>query len=596
MNGDSSLVVTLVDRLTTRASFPRPTRPSSANSLRIQLPHRTGSPLHDFNRDEIVVLTRATLVGVSASCIGVVVETLVQLLEDLAKPYKGVQSHPIHVLHSEIYVVELLAECCSTHWASVNTSRLGKGRQQIQSSDSESSGSEDSSEKAVPLDAYYGQKRRASRNKLSARNTAPDALTDDLVKRLIDAIKLFSRPVSESYVLPAANILDDAFKETPGGERLGLENVDPGNGHLNGADVSKLLLDKSDAIEAYTREILEYISCSNWARVLDYLKASLQQAAHQPVGNLVPSNAVTDDDRSALITLRLISSFWVDSRKLSVVIQELCGSFLHLRKAFQTTVAIVLPLLITRWLERNPGEFIDLHSLHKRLDGGAETLFDMTNTMFDGGRRKALLFPFQTSLLFLLPDVFEVASNMRDVKSSSISKKVSFLEMLRKSLRNRNETAIYCLTSLLRVARHFPLDSDAALLSFALDVQEEVREAVFRRYTPGMDTANIDSTLMTAAFVSLAHLNFEACVDSLAPLCLAPTAPQDFKIAVISSCSHFARQTNAEEYQPLFGKAAEFVRAQLKVCFILSTKILLTSDRLPPQNGETPILVNNLHS
>jgi neurofibromin 1 len=169
-----------------------------------------------------------------------------------------------------------------------------------------------------------------------------------------------------------------------------------------------------------------------------------------------------------------------------VVIQELCGSFLHLRKAFQTTVAIVLPLLITRWLERNPGEFIDLHSLHKRLDGGAETLFDMTNTMFDGGRRKALLFPFQTSLLFLLPDVFEVASNMRDVKSSSISKKVSFLEMLRKSLRNRNETAIYCLTSLLRVARHFPLDSDAALLSFALDVQEEVREAVFRRHTPGM--------------------------------------------------------------------------------------------------------------
>jgi neurofibromin 1 len=568
MNGDSSLVVTLVDRLTTRARFPRPPKPSNANALRLQLPHRTGSPLNDFNRDEIVVLTRATLVGVSASCIGIVVETLVQLLEDLAKPYKGVQSHPIHVLHSEIYVVELLAECCSTHWASVNAARFSKGRHHVQSSDSESSGSEDVLKKAIPPDERYGQKRRASRNKLLARNTAPEPLTNDLVKRLIDAIKLFSRPVSESYVLPASNILDDAFKGIPGGDRLVLESTASAsaNGHLNGADVSKLLLDKSDAIEAYTRGILEYVSCSNWARVLDYLKTSLQQAAHQPAGNLAQSNLVTDDDRNALITLRLISSFWVDSRKLSVVIQELCGSFLHLRKVFQTTVAIVLPLLITRWLERNPEEFIDLHSLHKRLDGGAETLFDMTNTMFDGGRRKALLFPFQTSLLFLLPDVFEVASNMRDVKSSSISKKVSFLEMLRKSLRNRNETAIYCLTSVLRVARHFPLDSDAALLSFALDVQEEVREAVFRRYTPGMDASNIDSALMTAAFVSLAHLNFEACVESLAPLCLASSAPQDFKIAVISSCSHFARQSNAEEYQPLFAKVAEFVRAQLKVC------------------------------
>jgi len=596
MNGDSSLVVTLVDRLTTRARFPRPPKPSNANALHIQLPHRTGSPLNDFNRDEIVVLTRATLVGVSASCIGIVVETLVQLLEDLAKPYKGVQSHPIHVLHSEIHVVELLAECCSTHWASVNASRLGKGRHHVQSSDSESSGSEDSSKKTVAPDAHYGQKRRASRNKLLARNTAPEPLTDDVVKRLIDAIKLFSRPVSESYVLPASNILDDAFKGIPGGDRLGLESTTSVSGHLNGADVSKLLLDKSEALEAYTRGILEYVSCSNWARVLDYLKTSLQQAAHQPAGSLVQSNVMNDDDRSALITLRLISSFWVDSRKLSVVIQELCGSFLHLRKAFQTTVAIVLPLLITRWLERNPEEFIDLHSLHKRLDGGAETLFDMTNTMFDGGRRKALLFPFQTSLLFLLPDVFEVASNMRDVKSSSISKKVSFLEMLRKSLRNRNETAIYCLTSVLRAARHFPLDSDAALLSFALDVQEEVREAVFRRYTPGMDTSNIDSALMTAAFVSLAHLNFEACVESLAPLCLAPSAPQDFKIAVISSCSHFARQSNAGEYQPLFAKVAEFVRAQLKVCLESPTGILLTLNRPLLQSGGTPTLMNNLHS
>jgi neurofibromin 1 len=256
MNGDSSLVVTLVDRLTTRASFPHPAPPPNTDSFPIQLPHRTGSPLHDFNRDEIVVLTRATLVGVSASCIGIVAETLVQLLEELAKPYKVIQSHPIHILHSEIYIVELLADCFSTHWASVNTSRLGKRRHHVQNSDSESSGSENSSKNMVPPDAHYGQKRRASRNKLLARNTAPDALADDLVKRLIDAIKLFSRPVSESYVLPASNILDDVFKGIPGGDGSGLESAESANGHLNGADVSKLLLDKSDAIEAYTRGIL----------------------------------------------------------------------------------------------------------------------------------------------------------------------------------------------------------------------------------------------------------------------------------------------------------------------------------------------------
>ncbi|PVH71158.1 hypothetical protein DL98DRAFT_660794 [Cadophora sp. DSE1049] len=546
MNGDSGLVVTLVDRLTTR------------------LPHRTGSPLHDFNRDEIVVLTRGTLVGISASCIGTVVEALTQLLEELSQPFKSIQAHPIHVLHSELYVLELLAECCSIHWASVNTTEASSVEEDALS-DSEGSDSEVEKKISSLPDAKYDQKRRASRNRLLERGNPPGPLTDDLVRRLIDAVKLFSRPVPESYILPAANILDDMFTGLPAGESYLPENPTPTNGHLNGSEVSKLLVDKSDAIEAFTRGIIEYVSYSNWSRVLEYLKNALQQAARQPTGNPAQTSFVGDDDRNALVSIRLISSFWVDSRKLSVVIQELCGSFLHLRKTFQTTVAIVLPLLITRWLERNPSEFIDLHSMHKRLDGGAETLFDMTNTMFDGGKRKALLYPFQTSLLLLLPDVFEYASNMREVKSSSsIAKKVSFLEMLRKALRNRNETAIYCLTTVLRVARHFPLDSDAAILSFALDVQEEVREAVFRRHNPGIDAANIDSALMCAAFVSLAHLDFESCVESLTPVCLATNAPQDFKIAVISACSHFARQSNADEYLPLFTKVAEFIRVQLR--------------------------------
>ncbi|KUJ23034.1 uncharacterized protein LY89DRAFT_635153 [Mollisia scopiformis] len=538
MNGGPGdlVITTLVDRLTTR------------------LPHRTGSPSYEFSRDEIVLLSRSTLLQISINRTAEVLKSLCHLLEDLSEPYKdkGIQSHPIHVLNSELYVLELLAECCE----------IRDSGEEGDKSESASSGSAQDSKHTSPADDY-GQKRRASRNRLLLRNDPPEPLEEELAIRLIDAVKLFSRPISESYVLPAANILDDVFKGIRMGEPGEPDNATT-NGHLNGTEVSKLLLDMTDAIEAYTRGILEYVSFSNWSQVLDCLRSALHQAAHQPPGNAAQSNVLADDDRNALATIRLISSFWVDSRKLSFVIQELCGSFLHLRKPFQTTVAIVLPLLITRWLERNPEEFRDLHTSQERLDGGPETLFDMTNTMFDGGRRKALLFPFQTSLLFLLPDVFEVASHMRENKSGGISKKVTFLEMLRKALRNRNETAIYCLTSVLRVARHFPPESEAALLSYALDIQEEVKEAVFRRYIPGMDTANIDSSLMTAAFVSLAHLNFENCVETLAPLCLAPNTPQDFKIAIISACSHFARQSNAEEYQPLFAQVAEFVRAQLK--------------------------------
>ncbi|ATZ56616.1 hypothetical protein BCIN_13g04520 [Botrytis cinerea B05.10] len=534
MSDNSSLVITLVERLITK------------------LPHKTGADAHHLNRDEIALLSRTTLVDISKPSIAVVTEALVQLLEDLARPYKTISAHPLHVLHSEFYVLELLAECCTTHWESINDSENTSDRENAPSQGFRSN------------DSIKPEGRRASRNKLLARDNPPEALDDDLAKRIIDVIKLFSNPIPDGYVLPAFNILDDVLGTSPASQSPGLDPLNGTNGQQNTTEAAILIQEHSESTEACIRKVVEFVSFSNWPRTLEYLRGSLRGllAAQSSNGNQAQNGAVVDDE--ALVTVRLIPSFWVDSRKLGVVIQELCGSFLHLRKAFQTIVAIVVPQLITRWLERNPEEFIQLHTMHKRLDGGAETLFDMTNTMIDAGRRKTLLFPFQTSLLFLLPDVFEVASNMRDIKSSSISKKVSFLEMLRKTLRNRNEAAIYCLTSVLRVARHFPLDSDSALLSYALDVQEEVREAVFRRYTVGAENTSIDSGLMTAAFVSLAHLNFRTCVDSLAPFCLAPNTSSDFKLAVIRACTHFAKQSNASDYNPLFIKLSEFIRTYMK--------------------------------
>lgn len=450
-------------------------------------------------------------------------------------------------------MLELIAECCTAHWESINTSENGSDREDVLSQVYRSD------------DDIKPEGRRASRNKLLARDNPPEALDDDLAKRLIDVIKLFSNPIPEGYVLPASNILDDVLGSPPPHESAGLDSSNGANGQQNGTEAAILIHEHLESTEACIRKVVEFVSFSNWPRTLEYLRGSLRGllAAQSSNGNQAQNGITIDDD--PLVVVRLIPSFWVDSRKLGVVIQELCGSFLHLRKAFQTIVAIVVPQLITRWLERNPEEFIELHTMHNRLDGGAETLFDMTNTMIDAGRRKTLLFPFQTSLLFLLPDVFEVASNMRDIKSSSISKKVSFLEMLRKTLRNRNEAAVYCLTSVLRVARHFPLDSDSALLSYALDVQEEVREAVFRRYTVGAENTTIDTGLMTAAFVSLAHLNFKTCIDGLTPFCLSPNSSPDLKLAVLRACTHFAKQSNVSDYKPLFSKMSEFIRNYMKV-------------------------------
>jgi len=265
--------------------------------------------------------------------------------------------------------------------------------------------------------------------------------------------------------------------------------------------------------------------------------------------------------------MRLLSFCWVDGRKLGQIIQEICPRFLHFRRQCQHTVAVIIPLLITRWIDRYPQEFVQLHLSRRRLDGGADTLFDMTLTFAnDSGRRRAaqVLNPFQTTLLFLMPDVFEVASDLRVARGGNISKKVAFLESLRKTILNRNEQSGSCLVSLLRAARHFDAEADAAILSYAMDVKNDIRDAVFRRTTSPSEASIFDQSMMTAAFISLAHINSEGLTESLVPTCLHPNSPQSFKIAVVQGCAYFARQSDGERYKKLLKSVVPFVQAQLK--------------------------------
>jgi neurofibromin 1 len=235
---------------------------------------------------------------------------------------------------------------------------------------------------------------------------------------------------------------------------------------------------------------------------------------------------------------------------------------------------VVVPLLITRWIDRFPREFVELHVRRRRLDVSADTLFDMAQRVSDGVKRRGLLFPLQTTLLFLLPEIFEVASNLKEAKSSGIVKKVAFLDNLRKSLRNGHESASYCLVSLLRAARHFDAESDSALVSYAMDVQDEVRDEVFRRPpsssaspspTSVPDAPIFDQDTMTAAFVSLAHLNLGGSIHTLVQSCISRSAPDSFRIAAIQGCCYFARQPYALQYRELFNQLLPFMQSQLEV-------------------------------
>lgn len=509
---------------------------------KVKLPHRTGSTSHDLENDDFAALTRDTLIEISCTTITGVAPSLLQLLEELASPYKNIASHPVHILNSELYLLRLLADCCSGHWDARSSSR--GSRSDLEAASRRSIGSYNS--------RYHGASRRRS-PLTGARQALPESLDDATIQRLLATVKRFLVPLPPDYTIPAATILQSGALVIPH------EYFDENDESL------RLLRASSEDIELTTRTITEFISASNWPVVVDSLRLQLR-AAQQPQSSQASTSqagAAVDDDAFLLVSLRLIASLWVDAKKLGVVIGEACGSFLHLRKPFQHTLAIALPLLITRWLEQNPEEFVGLHLSHLRLDGGADTLFDITSSMTDQGRLKSVLPPLQITLAFLLPDIWDVATGMRDGKGGSLVKKVAFLAGLRKAVHNNQETATQCLVSLLWAARHLKHDSDSALLSFALDVLDEVRDVVFRKPSHGESAMNRD--LLTAALISTTHLDLPSSSEGYGPLCLADGSPHDFKLAYVSACCYFAMEYDTRLYQPFFSHMAVFTRTFLKV-------------------------------
>ncbi|KAI9843719.1 MAG: Ras GTPase activating protein ira2 [Thelocarpon superellum] len=535
------LVTSLVGRLTSR------------------LPYRTGIDASDLSRDGLFTLTRASLTQVSEFDIGPTIAGLGAVLDELSTKFGPIRSRPDFVLQSELYVVELLADCCTAHW---NRVRLvaDAGAASPSPPDDDRSTASPSSRSQSRSEAADGPDARAARNN---HNVVPPALPEAQVMHMINLLTHIITPLPDEQLMPMSSLLDLGFLPGGGGNRIpdmaARGAAAPPSSRTHGR------LDRA------AFQIMEYLSASNWSLLFAYIQTKLKLLRALPVtsgpGSMPRPDGAPDSEASALAGLQLLAHVWIDRRKLSVLIQELCACFLNLQKPAQNAVAVLLPETIGRWIDTNPDEFVRLHTFERRLDGGCEFLFDMSGSMADDVRLKEFIWPFQTALVLLIPEVFWVAGSMQDAKGS-LAKKAAFLEGLRQSLHSSrsSNTAAFCLVGICKVAHHFPLESDAALLSYALDVQLEVREEVFRPATAAAaanDDRAFDLPFMVAVIVSLCHLNQDSILDHLLPWCFQPDSPTQVKLAVFHSCAIMARQPDAAQYHALFAAVGPHVRTLL---------------------------------
>ncbi|RPA79455.1 hypothetical protein BJ508DRAFT_415934 [Ascobolus immersus RN42] len=468
--------------------------------LSSRLPIYTGESLIEVRRNEAAQLAHKTLLDLARTQIDVVMQCIVQKIVEVSKGNEDVppRNRPPDLLASQTFLAQLLADCCTANWNVV-----------------ESSAVTDPSSQPARTTPLPPQQRKE-----------PKPLDDGQAKYTLEVMSS----------LAATPILSD---DPPGGRSS--VSIDP-TGHSSSERVV--------ALEKAVFSVFEYLSASNWSLIYSTLQSKLK---------LLRSSSPDDNDANIL---QFIAYVWINMRKLSLIIQEISQNILVLRKPSQNVLATLLAQTIFKWIENNPRDFVALHMSQRKLEGGADVLFDNFNTMSDNSKRRAHLWPLQTALLLLLPDAFKVAAGMAESKAQTITRKVHFLEFLRKALKTRlSDVAAPCLVSICQAASHFRPNPDCAILSFAYDVKNEMKDEIFKRQPSSGDyEALIERDVMAKAFVSLCRLNLNSVIDGLVPRLLEKSAPLAFKITVFEGCAALAQAEDGDNYIRLFQTIAPDIR------------------------------------
>ncbi|KAF3210891.1 Ras GTPase activating protein ira2 [Orbilia oligospora] len=479
--------------------------------LSAKLPNRSGDEIDDLRRDEIVT----TLVELSKSHIEAVATDLIRLVDTITPLDTSRPRLPPLVVLSQTFLAELLADCLSAHWDSNEEEEHGRYRNEH--GDPHQGGS---SPRVSPLTAR------------KIRRIGPPPLNEHLAQHMLDLVLRLS----------PNQVTTDESVASPAQPTATARNGPQGQSSEDTSYVSK-----ASDLDKAVFGIMEYLSASNWSLVFLNLQKVLKQL-RQTGSDDVDANGI-----------QLLAHVWINSKQLTLILIELTAAFYHVKKQYQQLIAQLLPEAILKWIDTHPQEFVNLHLGQRRLEGGADVLFDITYAMADTVKRRVIFWPMQTTLLLLIPEVF-LGSMLGDTARNPNTRRINFLEGLRKTLRLQRsaDTAASCLVTICRAASYFDNNPEIAILSFALDVQNEMKEEIFKRKFDE-DTA-LDRDIMVKAFVSLCHLSKDQVVENLLPRLLDRASHLSYKVVVFTGAAIIASQDRTNSFLSLYQTISPDVR------------------------------------
>lgn len=372
-------------------------------------------------------------------------------------------------LRAQMLLIDCMAECLTWHWEQSRidppplddkTSKqlLGTVTFFLKQNTTFSSSSDASQEHIASFGASPAQggmqPQRNSESSVFGGTASPPQLTarQEMTPSSLSSPNAFSkrfRRTSIPTATPSSLGGNDASSVSSTGPSYSpLLTADALEKHARQKTTYSRTLEKHDTIDIMHHIIIScasvvgYVSASRWDIVLAKLRAKLSQWCNDtgtPVGDEVPD----------MSEVHILEFCYLNDVRLASVLSELTRCWTNLKKSVQPIVSDILRMVLERFMRNNPKVFHAMYEDGKRLAfaGQPEALFDAIFSTADTLSRRSAMWPTLGALLPLCPEiVMQIAMGGGDTRSPLLSKKVLYLDGLRKAVRASSNQPPGCNT------------------------------------------------------------------------------------------------------------------------------------------------------
>ncbi|KAI8335906.1 hypothetical protein BC941DRAFT_429713 [Chlamydoabsidia padenii] len=513
---------------------------SLINRIAIRLPiNASNNGGQRLEQDPIIQQTVAAIIQVSQHKMSTVVNALGTVLENISKHIPMTSPSflhmPMDVLQSQLFILRLMSACMQHDWKRTIATATTTPQLLPVKKGNEISNDDSSKELPSPLDealvSFILNSLSHFLNLMQMVEEANDAYFSDNTRYLDSSTTGGMNNINGNNSNNSSN--------SSGGDSSSNININNNNKYTSKPLDPKL---SEIVLELYqvSGSILHYISACSWSSYYSKIKIALQKMG-----------ATMDPLDKRFSELRLFEFAHLDKETLHLVFTEMSPSFLHMKLEGKLLFATMVRKAIWRWIETYPGEFRQVCASENRLLAGSEILFDLCSSSADTPRKKAALWPLQTVLLVLAPDLLLQA--FLDNPSSK-NRRTSFLGTLRQSLRSArtSEIAAICYVDLCKAATYVPPTEESVLRHITADIEDELAEQIWniaQATTQDNNTNNnniINSTydaqrLLTDYLLTRLQMCSTTSLKSLLTTYFGDDAPLVAKRALVKACLLFVQ-------------------------------------------------------